>query len=116
MPTSELVKGRDALLRSVCGSIGGPLDVSGIYVIGGYFNTLVVARWDKIDTAGTRTRMGSFFRVQNGLITEWMDAPLEGAAPAQGNPNAPACQTVNKTLAGFAPGPSATPAGTQPPQ
>ncbi len=117
-PTSELVKGRDALLRSVCGTIGGPLDLTGIYVIGAYWNTLAIARWNKIDAAGNRIRMASFFRVQNGLITEWMDSPLEGAVPAAPtNQNSPACQTVNKTLAVFASTPAgAAPAGAQRPQ
>ena len=54
--------------------------------------------------------MGSFFRVQNGLITEWMDTQIEGAAPAAAaNQNSAACQTVNTTLAAFAPAPAARP-------
>ena len=70
------------------------------------WNTLAIARWNKVDAAGNRTRMASFFRVQNGLVTEWMNTQLEGAAPAAAaNPNAPACQTVNTTLAAFAPAP-----------
>jgi hypothetical protein len=108
-PTSELIKGRDALLRSVCGTMGGQLNLTGLHVIGDYFQTMVIARWDKIDAAGTRTRMGSFFRVRNGLIVEWMDTPLAGAAPLTANPNSAACQTVNTTLAALPPGPSAQP-------
>ena len=105
-PASELVKGRDNLLRAVCGSIGGPLNLTDIYVIGADWNTLAIARWNKVDAAGNRTRMASFFRVQNGLVTEWMNTQLEGAAPAAAaNPNAQACQTVNTTLAAFAPAP-----------
>jgi hypothetical protein len=116
-PASELVKGRDALLRATCGTIGGPLDVTGIYVVGAYFDTLAIARWNKMDAAGNVTKMGSFFRVQNGLITEWMNTQLEGTAPAAAaNQNAPACQTVNTTLAAFAPGPAAAPAGAPPPR
>lgn len=115
-PTSELVKGRDALLRSVCATMGGQLSLTGLHVIGDYFQTMVIARWDKIDAAGTRTRMGSFFRVRNGLIVEWMDTPLAGAAPVTANPNSAACQTVNTTLAALPPGPAAAPAGAQGPQ
>ena len=116
-PTSELVKGRDALLRSVCGTMGGQLNLTGLYVIGDYFQTMVIARWDKIDAAGARTRMGSFFRVRNGLIVEWMDTPLAGAASAvTANPNSAACQMVNTTLAALPPGPTAAQAGAQPPR
>jgi hypothetical protein len=105
-PASELVKGRDNLLRAVCGSIGGTLNLTDIYVIGADWNTLAIARWNKVDAGGNRTRMASFFRVQNGLVTEWMNAQLEGTAPAAAaNQNAPACQTVNTTLAAFAPAP-----------
>lgn len=120
----SLVAGRDALLKAACGTIGGPLNLTGIYVIGAYFDTLAIARWNKVDAAGNRTRMGSFFRVQNGLIVEWMDTQLEGT-PIAANPNSAACQTVNTTLAAFAPGPTtgppaaapaAAPAGAQPPR
>ena len=49
---------------------------------------------------GTRTRMGSFFRVQNGLIVEWMDTALDPGPPtAAANPNSEACQAVNAALA-----------------
>ena len=116
-PASELVKGRDNLLRAVCGSIGGPLNLTDIYVIGSYWNTLAIARWNKVDAAGNRTRMASFFRVQNGLVTEWMGTQLAGTAPAAAaNQNSPACQAVNTTLAAFAPAPAAAPAGAQPPR
>jgi len=107
-PASELVKGRDALLKTVCGTIGGPLNLTDIYVIGAYWNTMAIARWNKVDAAGNRTRMASFFRVQNGLITEWMNSQLEGAAPAAAaNQSSPVCQTVTTTLAAFAPAPAA---------
>jgi hypothetical protein len=46
--------------------------------------------------------MGSFFRVQKGLVTEWMDAQLDGR-PIAADPNSAACQKVNTTLAAFAP-------------
>jgi hypothetical protein len=117
-PASELVKGRDALLRTTCSTIGGPLNLTGIYVVGAYFDTLAIARWNKVDAAGNVTKMGSFFRVQNGLITEWMDSAIDGT-PAAANPNSVACQTVNTTLAAFAPAvpaPAAVPAGAQQPR
>ena len=86
-------------------------------MIGADWNTLAIARWNKVDAAGNRTRMASFFRVQNGLVTEWMGTQLEGTAPAAAaNQTSPACQTVNTTLAAFAPAPAAAPAGAQPPR
>lgn len=97
---ADLTQGRDNLLRQICGYIGGRLDLTGLFVIGGDFDTGVIARWDTYDAAGARSRMGSFFRVQNGLIVEWMNSAVEGASPAtRTNPNAPACQTVNTALA-----------------
>jgi hypothetical protein len=54
--------------------------------------------------------MGSFFRVQNGLIVEWMDSALNGASPAKtSNPNSAACQAVNAALAQPAGGPPVGP-------
>jgi hypothetical protein len=98
---ADLGQGRDNLLRQICGYIGGRLDLTGLFVIGGDFDAGVITRWDAYDAAGTRTRMGSFFRVRNGLIVEWMDAAVEGTSPAtRANPNAPACQAVNTALAG----------------
>jgi hypothetical protein len=104
-PTGDVVNGRDALLRAACSTMGGPLDLIDIYAIGADFETTVIARWNKIGTSGAVTRMGSFFRVQNGLITEWMDSPVDGT-PAAANPNSAACQTVTATLATFAPLPA----------
>jgi hypothetical protein len=97
---ADLGQGRDNLLRQICGYVGGRLDLTGLFVIGGDFDTGVITRWDAYDAAGTRTRMGSFFRVRNGLILESMDAVVEGTHPAtRANPNAPACQAVNNALA-----------------
>ena len=42
--------------------------------------------------------MGSFFRVQKGLIVEWMDAALEPGGAASANPNSAACRAVNAAL------------------
>ena len=104
---ADLSHGRDDLLRLVCGTIGDRLNLTGLYVIGGDFDTGVITRWDKLDAAGKRTRMGSFFRVRNDLIVEWMDSQLDpGPAPAV-NQNSAACQAVNAALA---PPPNAAPA------
>lgn len=101
---ADLGQGRDDLLRQVCGYLGGRLDLTGLYVIGGDFDTGVIARWDAYDAAGTRARMGSFFRVQNGLIVEMMNAAVDGASPAtRTTPNAAACRAVNARLAPPAP-------------
>ena len=48
---------------------------------------------------GDSPRMGSFFRVQNGLVVEWLDTAVEGTSPAtRANPNSPACQAVDAAL------------------
>ena len=114
-PTGELVIGRDALLRSACTTMGGQLDVTAIHAIGGEGSTFAIARWNKIGAGGQVTKMGSFFRVQKGLIVEWLDSTLEGTPPVA-NANAAACQTVNTTLAGFAPAnaPAPGPGGALP--
>ena len=83
---ADLGQGRDNLLKQVCGYIGGRLDLTGLFVIGGDFDTGVITRWDAYDAAGTRTRMGSFFRVQNGLIVEWMDRRWTEPARHAGEP------------------------------
>jgi hypothetical protein len=96
---AELGQGRDNLLRQVCGYIGGRRDLTGLFVIGGDFDTGVITRWDAYDAAGTRTRMGSFFRVQNGLVVEWLDTAVEGTSLAtRANTNSPVCQAVNAAL------------------
>jgi hypothetical protein len=104
-PTGDVINGRDPLLRAACSTMGGPLDLIDIYVIGADFETTVIARWNKTGVSGAATKMGSFFRVQNGLITEWMDSAVDGT-PAVPNPNSAACQTVTATLATFAPLPA----------
>ena len=109
-PSSELAKGRNDLLKTVCGIIGGGLTLRSIYVIGADFDSLVITEWDKFDSAGTRTRMSSMFRVQRGLITEWMDSVIDGPAPAAPNVDAAACQTVNTAIATLAPPPNGPPA------
>jgi hypothetical protein len=104
--SDDLRHGRDNLMRLVCGSIGGRLNLTGLFVVGGNYDTGVLASWDKYDGAGKRTRMGSFFRVQNGLITEWLDSQLDVAGSAAApNQNSMACQAVNAAL-----GPAAPPA------
>lgn len=101
-PTSDLVNGRDALLRAACATMGGKLDVTDIYVVGAEKVTLVAARWNATDDAGKTTKMATFFRVSNGLITEWMDSAVDGEN-AVANPNSSACQSIDAALAAFAP-------------
>jgi hypothetical protein len=106
-PASDLIRGRDNLLKNMCGYIGGRLELTDLYVVGGDYDTAVIARWNAYSVAGTRIPMGSFFRVQNGQIVEWMDTAVNGTSPAAAaNPNSAACQTVNAALA-----PPAVPAG-----
>ena len=96
---ADLGNGRDNLMRLVCGSIGGRLNLTGLFVVVGDYDAGVLTSWDKYDARGNRTRMGSFFRVQKGLITEWMDATLDPAGPAAAaNQNSEACQAVNAAL------------------
>lgn len=95
--TKDLVKGRAALLRSVCGAIGGRQRLTELYPIGSDFDTLVLTESVRNDG----TRIAGFFRVQNGLITEWMDVTVEAPGnAAAANPNAAACQAVNSALPG----------------
>lgn len=67
-----------------------------LYPIGSDFDTLVLTE-SVVSSQGTRT--ASLFRVQKGLITEWVDVVVEerGSAAAA-NPNAAACQAVNAAL------------------
>jgi hypothetical protein len=118
-PADGLTPGRDELLKKICGVIGNRIDLKEIFVVGGDFDTSVLARWEKYGARGTVTRMGSFFRVQRGIIVEVMDSVLDGDAPAA-NPDSPACKTVNDTIAAraaAAPRRSAgpPPAGVPPP-
>jgi len=96
---ADLGNGRDDLLRLICGTIGDRLNLTGLYVIGGDFDAGVITKWDKLDAAGKRTRMGSFFRVRNDLIVEWMDTQLDPGPAAAANQNSEACQAVNAALA-----------------
>lgn len=99
-PTSDLVRGRDNLLKHVCGYIGGRLELTELFVVGGDYDAAVITRWNAYDAAGVRSQMGSFFRVQNGLIVEWMDTVVDGTSPAtRANPNSQACQAVSGALA-----------------
>jgi hypothetical protein len=100
-PADGLTPGRDELLKKICGVIGNRVDVKEIFVVGGDYDTAVLARWEKYGARGTVTRMGSFFRVQHGIIVEVMDSVLDGDEPAA-NPNSPACRTVNDTIAATA--------------
>ena len=94
---AKLVKGRAALLRAVCGTIGGQQRLVELYPIGSDFDTLVLT--GSVNSRGTRT--ASLFRVQKNLITEWMDVVVEAAGPAAAaNPNSAACQAVNTALPG----------------
>jgi len=92
---AQFAKGRAALLRAVCGTIGGRQRLTKLYPIGSDFDTLVLT--ESVSANGART--ASLFRVQKGLITEWMDVVVEGAVPAAAaNPNSAACQAVNTAL------------------
>jgi DNA-binding IclR family transcriptional regulator len=79
-PADDLGKGRDNLLKSICGHIGSRLELTELFVVGGDFDTAVITRWNNYDANGNRTPMGSFFRVRNGLIVEWMDTAAVGAS------------------------------------
>jgi hypothetical protein len=127
-PSDGLTPGRDELLKKLCGVIGNRVDVKELFVVGGDYDTSVLARWEKYGTKGNVTRMGSYFRVQHGIIVEVMDSVLDGDEPAA-NSNSPACKTVNDTITAAAaaaaarrpfgppPGaaPAAPPAGGPPP-
>ena len=102
-PAAQFSKGRANLLRAVCGTFGGQQRLTKLYPIGSDFDTLVLT--ESVNAQGTRT--ASLFRVQKGLITEWVDVVVEGASPAAANQNAAACQAVNTALA---PPPNAAPA------
>jgi ketosteroid isomerase-like protein len=110
-PSDELGHGRDNLLRQVCGITGGKRKLIDLFVIGGDYDSSVLTRWDETNAQGNITHMASFFRAQNGLITEWMydtplDSTLSSGSPGSSERNSPACQAVNAAL-----GPaSATPA------
>jgi hypothetical protein len=100
-PSQQLGHGRDNLLRQVCSSMGEKRKLIDLFVVGGDYDSSVLTRWDKTDAQGTVTHMASFFRVQKGLVTEWMyDTALDTAPAAAtgGDPNSPACQAVDSAL------------------
>jgi hypothetical protein len=101
-PDEELGKGRDRLLRAVCGTIGGKRKLIDLFVIGGDYDSTVLTRWDETNTQGDVTHMASTFRVQNGLITEWiydthLDAP-PASDPGSSGARSPPCQAVDAAL------------------
>ena len=81
-PAAPFAKGRANLLRAVCGTFGGQQRLTKLYPIGSDFDTMVLT--ESVNGQGTRT--ASLFRVQKSLITEWVDAVVEGAGPAAGQP------------------------------
>lgn len=110
-PASDLIRGRDDLLKNVCGYIGGRLELTELFVVGGDYDTAVITRWNAYGPSGNRIPMGSFFRVQNGLIVEWMDTALDGTSTATtADPNSAACREVNTALI---PPPALGPTGGQ---
>lgn len=112
-PADGLSAGRDDLLKKVCGVIGHKVDVKELFVVGGDYDTAVLARWDQYGAKGKVTRMGSFFRVQGGVIVEAMDSVLDGDQPAA-DPKSEACNTVNATLAAAAAVAARRPSGLSP--
>jgi hypothetical protein len=99
-PTEKLAQGRDSLLRKVCSFIGGKRKLIDLFVVGGNFDSAVLTRWDETSAQGDVQHMSSMFRVQNGLISEWMyDVPLDGgAADDAAGSNTSACQVVDAAL------------------
>ena len=112
----SITNGRDALLKAVCATMNGSVDLTDVYVVGSDFDSDGIAQWTRTDAAGNSVPMGSFFRVQKGLVTEWMDAQL-GGTPVATDPNSAACQKVDSAIASFAPlpaNPIAAPGGPLP--
>ncbi len=101
-PTDALGHGRVNLLRQVCGEIGGKRKLTDLFVVGSAFDSAVLTRWDQTDQQGAVQHMSSMFRVQDGLITEWMyDVPLDttgSSASAGAGSNASACRDVEAAL------------------
>jgi hypothetical protein len=95
-PAAQFAKGRDNLLRAVCGTIGDQQRLTKLFPIGSDFDTLVLT--ESVNSQGTRT--ASIFRVQKSLITEWMDVVVDAKGPAAtANPGSAACHAVNTALA-----------------
>ena len=107
-PADEIGSGRENLLKKVCGSLGDKRKLIDLFVIGGDYDSSVITRWEATNAQGNVTHMGSFFRVQKGLVVEWYDVPNDpvgtaatkaqgrnaAAAPAAAR-NAAACQAVD---------------------
>lgn len=106
-PDADIVIGRDNLLKSACATMGEKLKLSDVFAIGSEGDTLLLARWDRTDAEGNTSKMGSFFRVKKGLVVEWLDVAVDGTL-ATPDPNSDACQSINTTLAAFAPLPIPT--------
>ena len=58
-PAGDLGRGRDDLLKLVCGSIGDRLNLTDLFVVGGDYDTSVITRWDKVDAGGRRIEWGA---------------------------------------------------------
>jgi hypothetical protein len=94
-PSVPFGKGRTELLRTVCQTFRGQQRLTKLFPLGMDFDTLVLT--ESVDSNGTRT--ASLFRVQKGLITEWVDTVVESKGPAPAaNANSPACQAANTVL------------------
>ena len=78
-PAAPFAKGRDNLLRAVCGTIGGQQRLTKLFPIGSDFDTLVLT--ESVNSQGTRA--ASIFRVQKSLITEWMDVVVDAKRPGR---------------------------------
>lgn len=102
----DIVKGRDALLPAICGTVGDQR-LTELFLIGGDFDTLALT--ESIGNDGTRT--ASLFRVQNSLVTEWLSVVVEaGTGPAVAADPA-ACEAVDAALAAAAAAAAANPFG-----
>jgi hypothetical protein len=102
-PNEALGHGRDNLLRRVCGVMGGKRKLIDLFVVGGEYDSAVLTRWDQTDARGELRHMSSMFRVQNGLISEWMydralDSAPSAAAAADAGANSSGCQAVSAAL------------------
>jgi hypothetical protein len=100
-PTVGLRQGRDNLLRQVCGVLGGKRSLIALFVIGGDYDSSILTRWDETDAQGVARHMSSLFRVQKGLITEWMyDASLDGSPSPRGvgGNSSAACRALDAAL------------------
>jgi hypothetical protein len=96
-PTAtQLSHGRKNLLKQLCGSMGGTRKLRDLFVVGGDYDSSVLARWDQPATRGNITHGASFFRVQKGVIVEWFDMPNSGVAAAAND--SASCHAVDAAL------------------